>query len=326
MPTQTPFLNLTTYNSTTDGSAVSFSDFRAAIAGLASTANFNLIDTFCSNASGSILLLQANKTIVRVNAYYASPGYYVATGVTQITSYNNNQVIDLVIDISNGSGILLNINSLGDKALQKIDSGGNLTAISVGDLRSNRHYLFIYNGSVWIWIGSTSGDQISVSGSPNELVVITSTGSGITNSGSVLTSFAPSAGSYITLSLRSDLPNSYLMQSGSGIVLNSNTSASSIIISSCFVAGSGMSLIYGSSASSVTFQSSVTGSSVMSNTTGSIVKHNSSGITAGSYIQVTVDTFGHITSGCQVVGATGSFTSQDGMTINVSNGIITSIV
>ncbi len=44
----------------------------------------------------------------------------------------------------------------------------------------------------------------------------------------------------------------------------------------------------------------IAGSSVMSDTTGSQIKHNNSGITTGSYTRVTVDRFGHATSGCQV--------------------------
>jgi hypothetical protein len=325
MPTQTPFLNLTTYNSTTDGSAVYFSDFRAAIAGLATTANFNLIDSFCSNASGSILLLQANKPIVKVDAYYVSPGYYAATGVTQITAYNNNMMIDLNLDTTNGSGVLLNINALGDKGLQKIDVYGNLAILESGDLRKNRHYLFIYNGSVWIWVGATSSDQISISGSPTEILMLSSA-STIVASGSKISSFAPSSGSYVVMSLNGSLTEELLLQSGSGITLTVNSGNSTVKINNNFTAGSGMTFTYNNSASSLKFDISVTGSSIMSDTTGSTIKHNTSGITAGSYVQVIVDRFGHITSGCQVIGASGSFTSQDGQTITVTNGIITSMV
>jgi len=43
--------------------------------------------------------------------------------------------------------------------------------------------------------------------------------------------------------------------------------------------------------------SGIAGSSVMSDTTGSIVKHNASGVVSGSYNQVEVNDFGHVTSG-----------------------------
>ena len=44
----------------------------------------------------------------------------------------------------------------------------------------------------------------------------------------------------------------------------------------------------------------ISGSSVMSDTSGSEVKHNASGITSGSYNQVEVDIFGHITGGSRI--------------------------
>jgi hypothetical protein len=324
MTTQTPFLNLTTYNTTTDGSAVYFLDFRDAIAGLASTANFNLIDTFCSNISGSVSVLEANKPIIKVNAYYTSPGYYTATGATQITSYSTNMMIDLVIDITNATTLSLNINGIGATDVNKINGAGALVALTANDLKKNKHYLFIYNGTVWIWVGATSEDQISITGNANEVVILS--GSGIVTSGSLITFFAPSTGSYVVLALNSRLTGEYLLQSGSGIRLTTSTAASTVIVENNFIAGSGMTITNSLSASSLKFDISVTGSSVLSNTTGSTVKHNSSGITAGSYVQIIVDVFGHATSGCQVMGSSGSFASQDGKTITVTNGIITSIV
>lgn len=325
MPTQTPFLNLTTYNSTTDGSAVYFSDFRAAIAGLPTSANFNLIDTFCSNISGSVLLLEANKPIIKVNAYYTSPGYYTAVGVTQITSYSVNMMIDLDLDITNATTLSLNINGIGAVNVNKIDVSGNLVALTPNDFKKVRHYLLIYNGSVWIWVNATSGDNVSVSGSATELLMISASGV-IINSGSLISSFAPSSGSYVVMSLNNNLSKNWLLQSGSGLKITTNTSTSAIIISASFVAGSGIILTNTTSSSAIRFDINLSGSTVMSNTSGSSVKHNASGITAGSYVQVIVDLFGHVTSGCQVVGSSGSFTSLDGQTITVTNGLITSMV
>jgi hypothetical protein len=83
-----------------------------------------------------------------------------------------------------------------------------------------------------------------------------------------------------------------------------DTSASQI--SGCIVAITG---------SIVTLQntpSSISGSSVMSTTTGSVVKHNVSGITAGSYTTVLVDKYGHVTSGSQNVVSTISLSGRVG--------------
>jgi len=44
----------------------------------------------------------------------------------------------------------------------------------------------------------------------------------------------------------------------------------------------------------------IAGSAIMSTTTGSVVKHNTSGITAGSYNKVTITSFGHVTEGSAV--------------------------
>lgn len=58
--------------------------------------------------------------------------------------------------------------------------------------------------------------------------------------------------------------------------------------------------------------SSISGSSVMSTTTGSVVKHNVSGITAGSYTTVMVDKYGHVTAGSQTAVNTFSLNGRVG--------------
>ena len=55
----------------------------------------------------------------------------------------------------------------------------------------------------------------------------------------------------------------------------------------------------------------ISGSSIMSDTSGSVIKHNASGIVSGSYTQVIVDRFGHVTAGSQTsLISSGSFASQ----------------
>jgi hypothetical protein len=105
---------------------------------------------------------------------------------------------------------------------------------------------------------------------------------------------------YSTTTDGSSLFYSYINDT-SGSTLLSNMSL--IDISSSQISAS----IVGLSASIVDLQnapSAITGSSVMSTTTGSTVKHNVSGITAGSYTKVEVDSWGHVITGSQ--GATSS--------------------
>jgi hypothetical protein len=64
---------------------------------------------------------------------------------------------------------------------------------------------------------------------------------------------------------------------------------------------------------------SISGSSVMSTTTGSVVKHNVSGITTGSYNQVFVDSYGHITAGSVV---SSGITYSGSAPINISGSTI----
>ena len=175
MPTDTTFLGLKTYNSTTDGSAL-FATYRADQSGTSSTSNMNLIDTFASQVSGSIVALQTKKSLVAVPALYVSANYYEANSITDITAYSTNQVISLSLDTESDGTVTLNINSLGTKSLNKVDVNGSLINLTGSDLKKNREYLFRYNGTAWVWINGSSADQISINGAAGNLVMISQNG------------------------------------------------------------------------------------------------------------------------------------------------------
>ena len=77
--------------------------------------------------------------------------------------------------------------------------------------------------------------------------------------------------------------------------------------------------------------SSIAGSAIMTSTTGSVVKHNISGIVAGSYIKVIVDSYGHVTTGSITFGdasfitstKTGSYVLQLSDYVCLASGSIT---
>lgn len=254
MTTPTTTLGLITYSPTgTDASAL-FLNFRTDIAGTSPTTNMWLIDNWATNVNGSLVTLAANKPLYGVSATYISANYYEAT-VPAITAYTTNMVIGLTLDTTNNGTATLNINGLGTKTLQKVDVNGNLVNLDDNELMKGRFYCFVYNGSSFVWLGATSIDQISSSGSPNRMLMTSACGVIIDSGVKVHPSGSKIDGNYIAY--------------GAGLSTSSG----------CLV-------------------SAVSGSDIMSGTTGSIVKHNNSGVTTGSYSNVTiiVDRYGHVTS------------------------------
>jgi len=197
----TPNLGLSTFN-TASGSATTFLQFRLAIADASS--NMSKIDDFAGGVSASIVTMEAG-IIKNVVGNLASPNYFV--GTSDMTSYDVGSFINLILDADVGGDTQININTVGNTYLKKIDTSGSVVALASGDVTKNGYYLFTYDGTQYVLISGGTGGT-----------------------------------------------------SGSGV-------------------------------------SSISGSSVMSDTTGSVVKHNVSGVTSGSYNKVSVDTYGHVTSG-----------------------------
>jgi len=301
MPTYTPFLGMSDFNSTTDGSAT-FATFRAAIAGVSPTANFNLLDTFAQNISASIISLQG-RAIYLVPAVYVSPNYYEANSLTSITAYTTGMYIDIYLDTTNVGSVTLNINALGTKTLKKIDATGALVDLDSNDLEKNKEYLFRYNGTYFVWVAVSSGTGgttysgsalITVSGSK-----ISHTVSGVTPG--TYTSLNATIDDYghITAASNGASASSTGAPSDTPFIVSGSVSAG-VTNAKQLIAGSYMSLTPSGStliiAGTCDPLTEITGSSIMSNTTGSIVKHNYSGVIAGSANKVQYDSFGHIIS------------------------------
>ena len=255
--TKTTNLGLSIYDEAS-GSAITHSIFRLAIAG--NTSNMTIVDNFAGETSASILSLQSN-AFTHVPASYISTNYYEAS-ISTITSYVTNMFINLRLNATITGATTINISELGIKTLKKINVEGNLADLSSGDLKLNRNYLFRYDGTYFVLIGSDTADQISISGS---------------------------SGNYVSIS-----GSNVLQDSGVPVLTGITTgSFNKVEIDSYGRVTAG---------SIVTYQtvSSISGSGVMSNTTGSEVRHNTSGITSGSYNKVQVDAYGHIIAGSAI--------------------------
>ena len=170
MTTSTPNLALVLYNSTTD-SAEYFSNFRAVIAGTSLSSNFYKIDTAYGSMQAEIDDIQAGAYFTL--ASYISANYYEAT-VTGVTAYNIGMKIILSLDTASAGTVTLNINSLGIKSVMKIDSTGTPVNISAGELMVDKYYFFAYDGTRWIWVDSTSADQIYIAGTSGNVVTVNS--------------------------------------------------------------------------------------------------------------------------------------------------------
>ena len=170
-------LGLSTYN-TASGSATTFLEFRLALAGTES--NMELIDEYAGGVSGSIIEIQSN-LLVNINASLVTPNYYEATSQS-LNSYLSNSMIALEINVPNTGSVTLNINELGTITLKKIGSDGELTNLESGDLKADRHALFVYDGTYYVLMGATTADQVNIYGNENNFVSISGSGT-LQNSG-----------------------------------------------------------------------------------------------------------------------------------------------
>lgn len=238
MPTNTINLGLKTYNSTTDASAT-FVTYRSDQAGISPTSNMNLIDSWVGSANASLLSL-AQLGMHYVRGIYISANYYEATA-TDISAYTTNMFISLSLSSNNDGTVGLNINGLGTIYLKRYNIDGSLIDFENAELKKNRGYTFRYNGTYWVLVSSNLADQISASGINQHLIMISPCGV-LIDSGISASSVATATGSYVVLSLNSDLSNEWLLTAGSNINLTQNISSSTVTIDS-IVSGSNLSSI-----------------------------------------------------------------------------------
>ena len=208
------------------GSAVTFLTWRLLQDG-DSASNMIKIDDWVGEASGSITTLQAG-AVYNVAGVDDGAGNYVAT-VSGIDTYVTGTIINLTLDVTNTGTATLNINAIGTITLNKLATNGTVINMSAGDLVADRYYFFLYDGTQWMLVSPTSGDQINIpAGAINEIVILS--GSGITNSGVLITDIPASSGSFIVMELNSTLHNEWLISAGSSVSLGQDFSASAIWI------------------------------------------------------------------------------------------------
>ncbi|HAS91676.1 MAG TPA: hypothetical protein DCS12_05360, partial [Clostridiales bacterium] len=123
MTTPTDHLKLKMYDTITDASAL-FQTFREDLAGNSPMSNMSIIDSWAESVSGSIASIAEYSGINIISASYVSENFY-ASSASAISEYKKDMQITLILDKTNDGVVTLNINSLGTKALNKIDVNGN---------------------------------------------------------------------------------------------------------------------------------------------------------------------------------------------------------
>jgi hypothetical protein len=284
------------------------------------------IDTYAQNISASVTALQTSAAFL-VDSSESTTNNYVAT-VTGFGSYTNGKIINLSVDVTTTGTTTLNINSLGAKTICKVNSSGNSVNLVSGDLVKGRYHTFIYNtvGGVWLWIDSSSGDQINIPGNVNEIAILS--GSGIASSGISASSLALVTSNYVVTSLSSNLGNESLLTAGSGVTFNNDASSSKIIIDTNIIAGSGISVSNNITASKISIiNNTIAGSgiSIEVNTTASNIKINNN-IISGSGTSIEVDiSASKLKINSNFVAGTGTSvttdTSASSLAINTLTGV-----
>lgn len=173
MSTTTPYLGLVLYDATTD-QAVAFATFRAVWGGTATTSNFYKIDTAISTIAGQITSLEGTRGAVRIPALFQSANFYSVTGITNFTAYTTGMTIILILDTTSNGTVTLDINSLGVKSVMKLNSAGTAINLTGSDLSVGRPYLFMYDGTRWLWVSANSADQIKIVGTSGNVVTVNS--------------------------------------------------------------------------------------------------------------------------------------------------------
>jgi hypothetical protein len=125
---------------------------------------FSKIDAYAISTDSRIDDLELARTLFRIYGSFSTENNYVATS-SDIGTLANGIQIQLSVDISNTNSAVLNINSGGNKTLQKLSPLGVATNLTVGDLIANKIYTFEYQNGVWIMMGGVTSNQVVVSDS-----------------------------------------------------------------------------------------------------------------------------------------------------------------
>lgn len=180
MPTNTPNLNLTTYDVATEGSVLFISAWENLI-GTLSTSNMNKLDGFAGTTTATLQLLQDRPGSTHISATTADGVNYTAT-VSGLTSLSSGMIIYLEPDDVNTGNPYLNINSLGNKTMYKIDVDGIAIQLEPGDLIPTRKILLVYDGFSWYATGGINLSDYKISGAIDSLIAIGSSNQPVASS------------------------------------------------------------------------------------------------------------------------------------------------
>ena len=180
MPTNTPNLNLTTYDIATEGSVLFINAWENLI-GTLSTSNMNKLDGFAGATTATLQLLQDRPGSTHISATTADGVNYTAT-VSGLTSLSSGMIIYLEPDDVNTGNPYLNINSLGNKTMYKIDVDGVAIQLEPGDLIPTRKILLVYDGFSWYATGGINLSDYKISGAINSLIAIGSSNEPVASS------------------------------------------------------------------------------------------------------------------------------------------------
>ena len=180
MPTNTPNLNLTTYDIATEGSVLFINAWENLI-GTLSTSNMNKLDGFAGTTTATLQLLQDRPGSTHISATTADGVNYTAT-VSGLTSLSSGMIIYLEPDDVNTGNPYLNINSLGNKTMYKIDVDGVAIQLEPGDLIPTRKILLVYDGFSWYATGGINLSDYKISGAINSLIAIGSSNQPVASS------------------------------------------------------------------------------------------------------------------------------------------------
>ena len=243
MTTPTDHLKLKMYDAVTDASAL-FQTFREDLAGNSPMSNMSIIDSWAESVSGSIASIAEYSGINIISASYVSENFY-ASSASAISEYKKDMQITLILDKTNDGAVTLNINSLGTKALNKIDVNGNKINFTGKELVKNKPQSFVYDGLSWVWMGSSSGEQITVPGNSNNFAMISGCSilidSGISSS-SVLTKTSIISSS--TIYATGEVGN-FLVISSSGVITDSGISVYDVVSASIVAPSTGSYVVLG---------------------------------------------------------------------------------
>lgn len=174
MPSTTPNYGLHTFNLLPAGDKLeSFQNFRDLIAGVGTNSNMYIIDGKLKEWRDDIDALEARQGVIRVPMVKDSANHYSASGISGISlTYPVGMTIVAIPDTTNDGTTVLNINSIGDVAMVKIDEVGAVINLAAGDLAESKLYLFVYDGTNLVWVSPNTLDQIFAEGNSGELIRI----------------------------------------------------------------------------------------------------------------------------------------------------------